>query len=181
MVKGQSGLEKWEILKFPLFSCFSHFWLSQANRKTKEAHLRDSHPLDGSSQWCEWQFPHSKKILWFCFRGVSEVRGCPENTCPKKIFFFQKISLSMMPQHISRWIWVVSFSFLLYDKKREKCQFSDFVILTKKIGNNVFCKSPHWNLQKILSILGTWISQIPLKMTDLLIYWFLTPPHLSTL
>ena len=61
----------------------------------------------------------------------------------------------MMPQHISRWIWVVSFSFLLYDKKREKCQFSDFVILTKKIGNNVFCKSPHWNLQQILSIMGT--------------------------
>ena len=112
-------------------------------------------PLDGTSVWSKGNFPHAKKILWFCFRGVPEVRGCPENTCPKKIFFFQKISLSMMPQHISRWIWVVSFSFLLYDKKREKCQFSDFVILTKKIGNNVFCKSPHWNLQKILRILGT--------------------------
>ena len=61
----------------------------------------------------------------------------------------------MMPQHISRLILVVSFSFWLYDKKCEKCQFSDFVILTKKIGTNVFCKFLHWNLQKIHSMLGT--------------------------
>ena len=47
MMKGQSGLEKWEILKFQLFSHFSHFWLSQANQKAVEAHLWDS----GPSRW----------------------------------------------------------------------------------------------------------------------------------
>ena len=132
-MKDQSGLEKWEILKFPLFHIFHIFGCHRQTERPKRLIFGIWDPLDGSSQWCEWQFPHSKKILWFCFKGVPEVRGCPENTCPKKIFFFQKILLSMMPQHISRWIWVVSFSFLLYDKKREKCQFSDFVILTKKL------------------------------------------------
>ena len=47
MMKGQSGLEKWEILKYRLFSHFSHFWLSQGNQKAVEAHLRDS----GPSRW----------------------------------------------------------------------------------------------------------------------------------
>ena len=36
MMKGKSGLEKLEILKFPHFS---HFWLSQAIRKTVEAKI----------------------------------------------------------------------------------------------------------------------------------------------
>ena len=60
-----------------------------------------------------------------------------------------------MPKHVSRWILMVSFSFWPYDQKREKCHFSDLAILTKKIGNNIFCKSPHSNLQQMLSILGT--------------------------
>ena len=87
----------------------------------------------------------------------------------------------IMTKHVSRWILMVSFSFWPYDQKREKCHFSDFVILTKKIANNVFCKHSHYNLQKILGILGTWISQIPLEMTDLLIYWLLTPLQSHTL
>ena len=122
-----------------------------------------------------------KKILWFCFKGVPKVRGRPENACPKKIIFFQKFSLYIMTKHVSRWILMVSFSFWPYDQKHEKCHFSDFVILTKKIANNVFCKHSHYNLQKILGILGTWISQIPLEMTDLLIYWLLTPLQSHTL
>ena len=170
-MKGQSGLEKWEILKFPLFSHFLHFWLSRVNQKAVEAHLRDS----GPSRWylsLVWRTISSfKKILWFCFRGVPEVRGRPENTCPKKNIFFQKFSLYIMPKHVSRWILMVSFSFWPYDQKREKCHFSDFVILTKKIANNVFCKHSHYNLQKILSILGTWISQISFKMTDFQSMW----------
>ena len=82
---------------------------------------------------------------------------------------------------LSRWILVPQLLFFPYGQKCEKCHFSDFVIFTKKIANNVFCKYSHYNLQKILSILGTWISQIPVEMTDLRIYWLLTPPHSHTL
>ena len=160
--------------KFWNFCFFYIFHIFGSHRQTKRPWklifgIRD--PLDGTFHWCQGQFPHSKKILWFCFYGAPEVQGCPENTCPKKIIFFQKFSLYIMTKHVSRWILMVSFSFWPYDQKREKCHFSVFVILTKKIANNVFCKHSHYNLQKILSILGTWISQISFKMTDFQSMW----------
>ena len=57
-------------------------------------------------------------------------------------------------------------SFFPYGQKCEECHFSHFVILTKKIAKKIFYKYSHHNFQKILSILGTWISQISFTMTD---------------
>ena len=170
-MKGQSGLEKWEILKFPLFSHFLHFWLSRVNQKAVEAHLRDS----GPSRWylsLVWMTISSfKKNIMVLLQRRSWGPRPPWKYLSEKNYFFQKFSLYIMPKHVSRWILMVSFSFWPYDQKREKCHFSDFVILTKKIANNVFCKYSHYNLHKNLSTLGTWISQIPFKMTDLQSMW----------
>ena len=72
-------------------------------------------------------------------------------------------------------------SFFPYGQKCAKCHFSDFVFFSKEIAKKKFCKYSQYYLQNILSILGTQISQIPLEMTDLLIYWLLTPPQSHTL
>ena len=147
-----------------------------------EANLRDL----GPSRWYLSLVQRTisslkKKYYGFAFKAFLRSKAALKIPVRKKNIFFQKISLYIMTKHVSRWILMVSFSFWPYDQKREKCHFSDFVILTKKIANNVFCKHSHYNLQKNLSILGTWISQIPLEMTDLLIYWLLTPLQSHTL
>ena len=96
-----------------------------------------------------------KKYYGSASEAFLRSRGCPENTCPKFFVFFQKFSLSMMTQYVSRWNLVPQLSFFPYGQKCEKCHFSHFVILTKKIANNVFCKYSHYNLHKNLSTLGT--------------------------
>ena len=105
-MKGQSGLEKWEILKFSLFhivGCHRQTW-----RQWRLIFgIRD--PLDGTFHWCKGHFPHSKKILWFCFKGVPEVQGCPKNTC---LTFFLKhfLCLWCANMHLGE-IWCYHFCF----------------------------------------------------------------------
>ena len=76
----------------------------------------------------------------------------------------------MMTEYVSRWNLVSQLSFFPYGQKCAKCHFSDFVFFSKEIAKKKFCKYSQYYLQNILSILGTQISQIPLEMTDLLIY-----------
>merc|ERR1739836_57714 len=157
-MKGQSGLKNQKFRSFHFFHIFHIFGFHRQTKRPWRLIFGIRDPLDGTSVWSEGDFPHSKKRLWFCFRGIPEVRGCPENTCPKIFVFFQKFSLSMMTEYVSRWNLVSQLSFFPYGQKCAKCHFSDFVIFTKKNCKKKICKYSHYNLQKILSILGT---QIP--------------------
>ena len=90
-MKGQSGLEKWEILKFPLFSHFLHFWLSRVNQKAVEAHLRDS----GPSRWylsLVWRTISSfKKNIMVLLQRRSWGPRPPWKYLSEKNYFFSKI------------------------------------------------------------------------------------------
>ena len=60
-----------------------------------------------------------KKYYDFALEAFLRSEAALKIPVRKKYFFFRKISLSMMPKHISRWILVLSFSFWRYDKKKQ--------------------------------------------------------------
>ena len=66
-------------------------------------------------------------------------------------------------------IWCRNFRFSPMAKNVQNAIFQILSFLAKKLQKK-FCKYSHYNLQNILNILGTQISQIPLEMTELLIY-----------
>ena len=67
-------------------------------------------------------------------------------------------------------IWCRNFRFSPMAKNVQNAIFQILSFLAKKLQKKKFCKYSQYYLQNILSILGTQISQIPLEMTDLLIY-----------
>ena len=91
MMKGQSGLKKSEILKFPLFSHFSHFLLSQANQKAVEAHLQDS----GPSRWyfcvVRRRLSPCKKNIMVLLQRRSRGPRLPWKYLSENFCFFSKI------------------------------------------------------------------------------------------
>ena len=99
----------------------------------------------------------------------------------KFLFFFKNFHCLWWPSMYLGGIWCRNICFSTMAKNVKNAIFHILTFLTKKIANNLFCKYSYYNLQKIPSILGTWISQIPVEMTDLRIYWLLTPPHSHTL
>ena len=138
MMKGQYGLKKSEILKFPLFSHFSHFWLSQANRKAVEAHLRDLGPS-------RWYFCVVRRTLSSYkkkyYGSASEVflrsEAALKIPVRKFLFFFKNFHCLWWPSMYLGGIWCHNFRFSPMAKNVKNAIFHILSFWPKKLQKKI--------------------------------------------
>ena len=132
-MKGQSGLEKWEILKFQLFSHFSHFWLSQANQKAVKAHLWDSGPYRWYLSLMRRTISSFKKKYGFAFKAFLRSKAALKIPVRKKIFFFKNFHCLWCPNLYPDGIWWYHFRFGPMTKNVKNAIFQIWLFWPKKM------------------------------------------------